>query len=108
MKLARPTNSPKQQRQLVVYASAAKPGTDEDRCRAPFQIPALGGVFPDGDGDTYEALCQRAKLNFAAQIETLSEAGAPDFDTVDNVGAGKRVGPVAGGSSDEHAPVALT
>jgi PglZ domain len=90
LKLARPGKSAKQQRQLVVYVPAPKPETDEDRCRDPFQIFALGGgVFPEGDGDSYQALCRRAKPDFAVQIEALFQAGVPDFRTVDNVGAGK-------------------
>ena len=90
LKLARPGKPSKQQRQLVVYVPAPKPETDEDRCRDPFQIFALGGsVFPEGDGDSYQALCRRCKPDFAIQIETLFQAGVPDFDTVDNVGAGK-------------------
>ena len=87
--MARPGKS-KQQKQLVVYVPAPKPESDEDKCRDPFQIFALGGaVFPEGDGDSYQALCRRAKPDFAAQIEALFQAGVPDFDMVDNVGAGK-------------------
>jgi len=90
LKLARPGKAAKQQRQLVVYVPAPKPETDEDRCRDPFQIFALGfGLFPESDGDSYQALCRRAKPDFAVQIETLFQAGVPGFDTVDNVGAGK-------------------
>ena len=90
LRLARPGKAAKQQRQLVVYVPAGKPETDEDRCRDPFQIFGLGGnVFPEGDGDSYQALCRRAKPDFAVQIETLFQSGVPDFDTVDNVGAGK-------------------
>ena len=89
LKLARPGKS-KQQQQLVVYVPAPKPESDEDKCRDPFQIFALGGAaFPEGDGDSYQALCRRAKPDFAAQIEALFQAGVPDFDMVDNVGAGK-------------------
>ncbi len=87
--MARPGKS-KQQRQLVVYVPAPKPESDEDKCRDPFQIFALGGAaFPEGEGDNYQALCRRAKPDFAAQIEALFQAGVPDFDMVDNVGAGK-------------------
>ena len=53
LKMARPAKS-KQQKQLVVYVPATKPESDEDKCRDPFQIFALGGAaFPEGDGDTY-------------------------------------------------------
>lgn len=89
LKMAKPAKS-KQQKQLVIYVPAPKPESDEDKCRDPFQIFALGGAaFPDGDGDNYQALCRRAKPDFAAQIEALFQAGVPDFDMVDNVGAGK-------------------
>ena len=89
LKMARPAKS-KQPRQLVIYVPAPKPESDEDKCRDPFQIFALGGAaFPESDGDSYQALCRRAKPDFAAQIEALFQAGVPDFDLVDNVGAGK-------------------
>jgi PglZ domain len=89
LKMARPGQS-KQQKQLVIYVPAPKPESDEDKCRDPFQIFVLGGAaFPEGDGDSYQALCRRAKPDFAAQIEALFQAGVPDFDMVDNVGAGK-------------------
>lgn len=90
LKLTQPDKASKQARQLVVYVPAKKPETDEDKCRDPFQIFALGGaVFPEGDGDSYRALCRRAKPDFAAQIEALFEAGVPDFETMDSIGAGK-------------------
>ena len=89
LKLAQPGKS-KQPKQLVIYVPTPKPGADEDKCRDPFQIFALGGAeFPEGDGDSYQALCRRAKPDFAAQIELLFQSGVPDFEMVDNVGAGK-------------------
>jgi PglZ domain len=89
LNLAKPSK-PKQPRQLVVYVPSPKPESDEDKCCDPFQIFAVGGaVFPEGDGDDYQALCRRAKPDFAQQIEALFQAGVPDFGTVDNVGAGK-------------------
>jgi hypothetical protein len=89
LRMGRPGQS-KQQKQLVIYLPAPKPESDEDKCRDPFQIFALGGsAFPEGDGDSYQALCRKAKPDFAAQIEALFQAGVPDFNTVDNVGAGK-------------------
>ncbi len=77
LKLARPGKS-KQQKQLVIYVPALKPESDEDKCRHPFQIFALGGApFPEGDGDSYQALCRRAKPDFAVQIEALFQVGVP-------------------------------
>ena len=90
LKQAQPEKGVKQYQQLVVYVPAPKPETEEDKCRDPFQVFALGGaVFPEGDGDKYQALCRRAKPYFAAQIEMLFQAGVPDFATVDKIGAGK-------------------
>jgi hypothetical protein len=89
LKMARPSKS-KQPNQLVIYVPAPKPESEEDKCGDPFQIFALGGAaFPEGDGDSYQALCRRTKPDFATQIEALFQTGVPDFDTVDNVGAGK-------------------
>ncbi len=76
-------------RHLVVYVPAKPPESEEEKCRDPFQIFALGGaVFPDGDGDTYLSLCRQAKPDHAVKIEALFNAGVPDFATIDNVGAG--------------------
>jgi hypothetical protein len=50
---------------------------------------ALGGsIFPSGDGDSYLALCRKAKPDHALKIEELFKSGVPDFATIDNVGAG--------------------
>lgn len=90
LNLARPGKPAKQQRQLAVYVPASRPESDEEKCRDPFQIFALGGAtFPEGDGDSYQVLCRQAKPAFATQVEALFRAGVPDFETVDNVGAGK-------------------
>jgi PglZ domain len=79
----------KQPQHLVVYVPAKTPESEEEKCRDPFQIFALGGAaFPDGDGDTYLSLCRRAKPDHAAKIEVLFKAGTPDFTTIDNVGSG--------------------
>ena len=79
----------KQPQYLVVYVPAKPPASDDEKCRDPFQIFALGGgAFPDGDGDSYFSLCRRARPDHAAKIEALFKAGEPDFATIDNVGGG--------------------
>ena len=70
----------KQPQYLVVYVPAKPPESDDEKCRDPFQIFALGGAaFPDGDGDSYLSLCRRAKPDYAAKVEALFQAGEPDF-----------------------------
>src|SRR5438093_7839999 len=67
LELANPAKEP---RQLVVYVPAVKPESDEEKHRDPFQVFALGGaVFPDGDGDSFLALCRKAKPDHAERIE---------------------------------------
>ena len=79
----------KQPQHLVVYVPAKIPESDEEKCRDPFQVFALGGAaFPNGDGDSYLSLCRRAKPDHAANIEALFKSGDPDFATMDNVGGG--------------------
>ena len=89
LKLATPAKN-RSQRQLMVYVNAPRPESDTDKCGDPFQLFALAGVaFPEGDGESYQALCRRAKPDFAAQVEALFQAGPPDFETVNQIGAGK-------------------
>lgn len=79
----------KQPQHLVVYVPAKTPESEDEKCRDPFQVFALGGAaFPDGDGDSYLSLCRRAKPDHAAKIEALFKGGEPDFSTMDNVGGG--------------------
>lgn len=79
----------KEPHQLVVYVPCRRPETDEEKYRDPFQVFALGGAaFPSGDGDSYLALCRKAKPDHAQKIEELFRSGPPDFATIDNVGAG--------------------
>lgn len=48
-----------------------------------------GAVFPDGDGDAYESLCLKAKLDHATEIRRLfAENPSPSFKLIDNVGGG--------------------
>jgi hypothetical protein len=78
-----------QPQHLVVYVPAKSPESEEEKCRDPFQVFAIGGAaFPEGDGDSYLSLCRRAKPDQAAKIEALFKTAEPDFTTIDNVGGG--------------------
>jgi hypothetical protein len=75
--------------QLLVYVPSAPPVSEMDRCRDPFaSVAVAGAVFPDGDGDGYEAVCHDARPEFRRQITELFKAGEPDFPTIDAVGGG--------------------
>lgn len=74
---------------MVIYLPIAKPRTEVERQRDPYQALAIGGCeFPDDDGDSYQALCRKAKPDFQQQVDQLFEAGTPDFDTVDAIDSG--------------------
>ena len=46
------------EKRLIVYLPFAKPRTDRERQRNPYQIFAIGGgEFPQSDGESYQALC---------------------------------------------------
>lgn len=75
---------------LVVYVPAAAPVDDEGRQRDPFSVyAACGEVFPDGDSDSFESLCLRAKPDHAMAIRKIFEADTnPSFAVIDAVGGG--------------------
>lgn len=77
-------------KQLLVYVPAKAPVTDEDRQADPFAVySACGATFPDGDGDTFESICLKAKPDHAAEIRRLfTENSAPSFALIENVGGG--------------------
>ncbi len=74
---------------LLVYVPYPKPLTKEDCQKDPFQQFALGGdVFPNGDGDSYQAICLSAKPDFQRAIDELFQSGsAPSFEMVDALDA---------------------
>lgn len=75
---------------LVLYVPTAAPVDDEGRQRDPFSIyAACGSVFPDGDSDSFESLCLRAKPDHTTAIRKIFEADSnPNFAVIDAVGGG--------------------
>lgn len=53
---------------LAVYLPTSRPLTKKEQQEDPYQIFALGGgVFPSGDGESYQALCRQAAPDLAPQ-----------------------------------------
>jgi hypothetical protein len=76
----------KEVKQLLVYLPLKVPVKDEEKQQNPYQIFAIGGgLFPDGDGESYQALCRRAIPDQAGQVDQLFAAGIPDFATINNL-----------------------
>ncbi len=74
--------------QLLVYVPTKPPVTDEEKQRDPFAIySVIGGVFPSGDGDTFQSICLKAKPDQATQIRQIFAANpSPSFDVIDAIG----------------------
>ncbi len=71
---------------LLVYLPVKAPVLDEEKQRNPYQIFEIGGGrFPDGDGESYQALCRKAAPGQSGQIDKLFATGVPDFATVNNL-----------------------
>ena len=81
---------PNRPKELLVYVPAKPPVTDEQRQADPFAVyAACGAIFPHGDGDAYESICLKAKLDYATEIRRLfAENPSPSFALIDNVGGG--------------------
>ena len=74
---------------LLVHVPAPKPLEEKDKQADPFHPFALGGaVFPEGEGDSYLALCLVAKPDRPARIRELFEEGEPSFKSVDALDGG--------------------
>ena len=75
---------------LLVYVPAEASLDDEHKQVDPFSpFAACGGVFPDGDGDSFQSLCLKAKPEHAEEIRRLfAEDAKPDFAVIDAVGGG--------------------
>jgi hypothetical protein len=75
---------------LVIYVPSARPVTDEEKQGDPFSLYTVcGSVFPDGDGDSYQSLCLKAKPDHATEIRRIfSQDPNPDFSVIDAVGEG--------------------
>ncbi|EIC22706.1 PglZ domain-containing protein [Thiorhodovibrio frisius] len=76
--------------ELLVYVPTPKPLNEEDQQHDPFALyAACGAVFPEGDGDDYQALCLKAKPDDATQVRAVfAENANPSFAVIDAIGAG--------------------
>jgi hypothetical protein len=76
--------------EVLIYAPVKAPLTDEDKQRDPFAIyGAVGGVFPESDGDEYLSLCLKAKPDHATEIRRIfANDPNPNFAVIDAVGGG--------------------
>ena len=83
---------------LVLYETRTRPLDEEAVCLDPFTPLVLaGGVFPDGDGDSYIALCQRFLPEQASAIEEMFQHGEPTFLEINSLVAGTSGTPVLSG-----------
>jgi hypothetical protein len=83
---------------LVVYLPRARPLDPEAVCLDPFTPLVLaGGVFPDGAGDSYLALCQRFLPEQAGVIEEMFQQGEPTFLEINSLVVGAEGAPVLSG-----------
>ncbi|MEQ2006269.1 MAG: PglZ domain-containing protein [Limisphaerales bacterium] len=80
---------------LVLYLPRARPLDQEAVCLDPFTPLVLaGGVFPDGAGDSYLALCQRFLPEQAGVIEEMFQHGEPTFLEINSLVVGADGAPV--------------
>ena len=75
---------------LLVYVPKRIPNCDEERQSDPyFPIALAGSVFPEGDGDSFDSLCLKAKPDHITAIRAIFEGNAlPSFAVIDAVGGG--------------------
>ncbi len=75
---------------LLVYVPTKAPETEEEKQINPFSpVAAAGMVFPEGDGDSYESLCLKAKPDHVSAIRAVfAQDASPTFAVVDAVGGG--------------------
>lgn len=84
--------------QLLLYIPRARPLDQDAQCINPFTPVVLaGGVFPDGAGDSYLALCQRFLPEQAGVIEEMFQRGEPTFAEINSLATGGGGAPVLGG-----------
>ena len=89
-----PTNSS----HLVLYVPRTRPLDQDSVCLDPFTPLVLaGGVFPDGAGDSYLALCQRFLPEQAGVIEEMFQHGEPTFVEINSLVVGADGAPVLSG-----------
>lgn len=79
-----------QLQQLLVYVPAAAPVDDEAKTRDPFSaVAACGAIFPDGDSDSFESICLRAKPDQSTAIRKIFAADpSAGFAVINAVGGG--------------------
>ena len=83
---------------IVVYVPRTRPLDEESVCIDPFTPLVLaGGVFPDGAGDGYLAMCQRFLPEQAGTIEEMFRHGEPTFLEINSLVAGTDGAPVLSG-----------
>ena len=83
---------------LVLYLPRARPLDADAVCLDPFTPFVLaGGVFPDGDGDSYVALCQRFLPEQAGAIDEMFKHGEPTFSEVNSLVSGANSAPILSG-----------
>ncbi len=75
---------------ILVYVPAKAPESDEERQADPFApIAAAGAMFPEGDGDSFESLCLKAKPDHATAIRAIfAQDASPGFAVLDAIGGG--------------------
>lgn len=75
---------------ILVYVPRKAPESDEERQSDPFAaLATAGAIFPDGDGDSFESLCLKAKPDYTTAIRAIFEQEAsPSFAVVDAIGGG--------------------
>ena len=84
--------------QLVLYVPRERPLDSEAVCLDPFTPVVLaGGVFPDGAGDSYLALCQRFLPEQAGVFEEMFQQGEPTLIEINSLVAGAEGAPVLSG-----------
>jgi hypothetical protein len=83
---------------LILYVPRARPLDQDSVCLDPFTPLVLaGGVFPDGAGDSYLALCQRFLPEQAGVIEEMFTHGEPTFFEINSLVVGADGAPVLSG-----------
>ena len=73
---------------MIIWTPTPRPLTDEGKKLDPFAaVAAVGEVFPAGAGDSYKALCLRARPENAVGIQRLFEGQeAPSFALINALG----------------------
>lgn len=76
---------------LLIYVPAPSSWGNDEACQKdPFAVyAACGAVFPQGDSDSFESLCLRAKPDHGADIRRIfAEDQNPSFAVINAIGGG--------------------